>query len=178
MIILRLAPRLCPPCLDHHRFLEGLCRLFRCVLEDPRQHTIPLYTGSKLRYLSALFAQAWVPDTLDVAAPHLLNHFPLFENWNITSLGRPSSWTTTNPVRVNFSSCCPLLKIITFGGTENTGMISDLLQTYLQGLESCRLAVHSLDMSTTLGLIGLLDTLTSITIMDKLQDSEPMPGSI
>ncbi|KAG0274534.1 hypothetical protein BGZ95_009687 [Linnemannia exigua] len=139
------------------------------------KNTIPLYTGSKLRFLSSSFAQAWVLDTLDVTAPHLLNHFPLLEQWNITSLGRPSTWMTTDPIRVNFSLCCPLLKTITFGGTENTRMISDLLQTNFKDLESCRLSVHSLDMSTTLGLIGHLDTLTSITITDKLQVAEPMP---
>ncbi|OAQ21997.1 hypothetical protein K457DRAFT_143634 [Linnemannia elongata AG-77] len=132
---------------------------------------IPLYTGSALRYLSADFAQVWCNDNLDLSAPCLLLHFPLLEKWHLTSMTRPSN-RTIDLNNLDFSSWCPLLKTITFGSYDtDTEAMSALLLSNFKDLESCTLPAKTLVMSTTLGLVSLVDSLTTIRITGDAQDA-------
>ncbi|KAF9154793.1 hypothetical protein BG015_011975 [Linnemannia schmuckeri] len=133
---------------------------------------IPLYTGSMLRHLSADFAQVWSNDTLDPSAPCLLLHFPLLERWHMTSLTQPS-YRTVDLNILDFSSWCPLLKAVTYG-SNNTETLSALLLNAFKDLKSCSLSAKNLAMSTALGLISHLDSLTSLTVTDAILNAASM----
>ncbi|KAG0313711.1 hypothetical protein BGZ97_009976 [Linnemannia gamsii] len=167
--MLQYAPALDELSLDH-------------VLVIFYQPSIPLYTGSKLRFFSSSFAQAWGHDTLDPRAPHLLEHFPRLEEWHITALDRPGVRKPPFSYLVNFSACCPLLKTITFNSNNDTSnnsdkteLISELLFVYFKDLESCKLSANNMALSTAFGLTGHQETITSIVITDKLQGTQSMP---
>ncbi|KAF9090877.1 hypothetical protein BGX29_011255 [Mortierella sp. GBA35] len=110
---------------------EGFSSLLRCCPNLDRltisqvmllyhKPSIPLFTGSKLRYLAASFAQT-----------------------------------------VRF-------------GNDNKETMSNLLLYSFTGLESVAFPAQNLVMSTALGLITHQETLTSIRIMDKIQDPSLM----
>ncbi|KAF9080517.1 hypothetical protein BGX23_002025, partial [Mortierella sp. AD031] len=162
---------------------EGFSSLLRCCPNLDRltisqvmllyhKPSIPLFTGSKLRYLAASFAQVWGHDTNDPSAPCLLEQFPLLEEWHITFLFQPA-YRTIDPCRVDFSSYCPRLKTVRFGN-DNKETMSNLLLYSFTGLESVAFPAQNLVMSTALGLITHQETLTSIRIMDKIQDPSLM----
>ncbi|KAF9146269.1 hypothetical protein BGX30_002525 [Mortierella sp. GBA39] len=130
---------------------------------------IPLYTGSALRYLYADFAQVWCNDSLDPFAPCLLLHFPLLEKWHLTSLAQPNN-RTIDLENLDFSSWCPLLKTVTFG-SDVTEAISTLLLNNFKDLQSCTLSAKALAMSTALGLVSHLDSLTTVRFTGKAQNS-------
>lgn len=164
-------------CLTREGFSSMLQRspsLDRLVLNRAiivgHSDSVPLYTGSCLRYLSASLNQIYAFDIEDPDAPCLLLHFPLLQGWDILWMHRPSRWTT-NPVREEFSSWCPHLKTITFG-TKGTELISSLLINTFETLETCTITGECLTSSTALGLIAHKDTLTSIVIKDKTPQND------
>ncbi|KAF9146270.1 hypothetical protein BGX30_002526 [Mortierella sp. GBA39] len=131
--------------------------------------SVPLYTGSNLRYLSASLYQIYTHDTDDERAPSLLLHFPLLKEWDISYMYRPLHWPT-GPVCEDFSTWCPDLRTITFG-KEDADLISNLLINTFQKVESCTLFSENLTPSTALGLIAHQVTLTSVTIKGVMNDS-------
>ncbi|KAG9061047.1 hypothetical protein KI688_007676 [Linnemannia hyalina] len=133
---------------------------------------IPLYTGSALRYLSADFAQVWCNDSLDPSAPCLLLHFPLLEKWHLTSLAQPNN-RTIDLKNLDFSSWCPLLQTVTFG-SDDTDAISALLLNNFKDLKSCTLSAKTLAMSTALGLVSHMDSLTTIRFTGEAQEATSM----
>ncbi|KAG0281532.1 hypothetical protein BGZ96_001099 [Linnemannia gamsii] len=137
--------------------------LYRVIIIG-HSDSVPLYTGSSLRYLSASLNQIYAFDTKG-CAPCLLLHFPLLQEWNISWMYPPNHWTI-GPAYKDFSSWCPQLKTITFG-TEGTEPISRLLVNTFDTLESCTISGECLTASTALGLISHKDTLTSIIIKDR-----------
>ncbi|KAF9539444.1 hypothetical protein EC957_005403 [Mortierella hygrophila] len=133
---------------------------------------IPLYTGSALRYLSANFAQVWCNDSVDPSEPCLLLHFPLLEKWHLTTLAQLCN-RKIDLETLDFSSWCPLLKTITFG-SDDTDAMSALLLNSFKDLQSCTLSAKTLAMSTALGLVSHLDSLTTIRITDEAQEATSM----
>ncbi|KAF9154791.1 hypothetical protein BG015_011973 [Linnemannia schmuckeri] len=159
---------------------EGFSTLLRCspsldelilfrVIVMGHTKSIPLYTGSNLRRLSASLIQIYALDEEDSNAPCLLLHFPLLKNWNIMQMYRPDHWTT-DPVCEDFSSWCPDLKNITFGH-DNPELISNLLINTFQKVESCTPLAENLTPSTALGLIAHQATLMSIAIQGEMEDT-------
>ncbi|KAG0308619.1 hypothetical protein BGZ97_013317 [Linnemannia gamsii] len=139
------------------------------------QHSKPgiaLYTGSKLRHLSASFSQVFLHDEADAAAPCLLIHFPLLESWHLNSLTQPTN-RRIDLGHLNFSSGCPLLKTLSFQSEEAEVMSTMLLGSF-DRLTSCTLPAKSLIMSTTLGLISHLDSLVTITITGEINEAAQM----
>ncbi|KAH7034405.1 hypothetical protein BKA57DRAFT_476086 [Linnemannia elongata] len=130
---------------------------------------IPLYTGSALRYLTSDFGQVWCNDNLDPSAPCLLLHFPLLEKWHITSLFSDGK-QAIDLNNLDFSSWCPFLKTVAFK-SSNTEAMSALLLKNFKALESCTLPAKTLAMSTTLGLVSHLESLTIIRITGEIQDA-------
>lgn len=130
---------------------------------------IPLYTGSALRYLCADFAQVWCYDNWDLSVPCLLLHFPLLEKWHLSSLAQPSN-RKIDLNKLDFSSWCPLLKTVTFA-SHDAEAISTLLLNNFKDLKSCTLSSKTLAMSTALGLVSHLDSLTTIRITGEAQDA-------
>lgn len=124
--------------------------------------SVPLYTGSNLRYLSASLIQTTAMDPVDKYAPSLLLHFPLLKEWDISWM-YPSPHWPTGPVYEDFSTWCPNLKTITFG-KEGAELTSNLLINTFQNVESCTLLSENLTPSTALGLIAHQATLTSVTV--------------
>ncbi|KAH7034409.1 hypothetical protein BKA57DRAFT_442705 [Linnemannia elongata] len=131
--------------------------------------SVPLYTGSSLRYLSASLNQIYAMDVDDQDAPSLLLHFPLLKEWSISLMNQPCHWPT-GPVRKDFSTCCPDLKTITFG-KEGCELTSNLLINSFQKVEACTLISENLTPATALGLIAHQATLTSVTVNDIMEDS-------
>ncbi|KAH7034406.1 hypothetical protein BKA57DRAFT_476087 [Linnemannia elongata] len=157
--------------------LEDLA-LFRVVIIRHKP-TVTLYTGSNLRYLSASVAQVWCNDEEDPLAPCLLLHFPLLKAWDILLLDRPKHWTSkTSSPPANFSTWCPSLKTINFGvlldrfGAKRIKIMTDLLLNSFEDLEACIFSAGNLDSSSALGLISHQETLTSVTITNRIQDAE------
>ncbi|KAF9154790.1 hypothetical protein BG015_011972 [Linnemannia schmuckeri] len=134
--------------------------------------TLTLYTGSRLRCLSASFGQLWCNDNEDSSAPCLLLHFPLLEKWHMAWLAQPS-YQKIDLNRLDFSTWCPKLNSISFG-SDNTEAMSTLLLNAFNNLKSCKISAKNLTMSTAFGLISQQETLTSVTITDKLQDDVSM----
>ncbi|KAG0277834.1 hypothetical protein BGZ95_005246 [Linnemannia exigua] len=156
------------------RFSPNLDELFlECVIVLGHEYPIPLYTGSRLSRLNASLAQVWTYDVKDRSAPCLLLHFPLLRKWEIPSLVNPPSRSIILK-RLDFSSWCPLLKIVVFGGMNKADTMSALLLYSLKALESCTFTAKYFNFETTCGLITHQDTLTSIISRDGIQDYESM----
>ncbi|KAG0367593.1 hypothetical protein BGX24_003166 [Mortierella sp. AD032] len=134
--------------------------------------SIPLYTESKVRHLSASFAQVFSHDTEDQAAPSLLHQFPLLEKWDITSLALPIE-RTIDISQLDFSTWCPLLQTITFA-RNNTDLMSSLLLNAFTGLKSCTLSAQNITMSTAFGLVVHHETLISLIINGDIQDNSSL----
>ncbi|KAG0296143.1 hypothetical protein BGZ97_004624 [Linnemannia gamsii] len=160
---------------------EGLSSLLRCcpsldeltlvrVMLICHKPSLTLYTGSRLRYLSASLQQVYCNDTEDPKAPCLLLHFPLLKEWKISWMIRPTQWPT-DTIPDAFSEWCPHFKTVTFA-TESTEIMKDLLLNSFNDLESCTLSSKNLEISTALGLLSHLDSMTSLTITDDKQDKE------
>jgi hypothetical protein len=150
----------CSPSLDE-------LTLYRTVILRYKA-SIPLYTGSNLRYLSASLNQIYAHDTKDPDAPCLLLHFPLLQEWNISWMNRPDHWTS-DPISEAFSAWCPQLRNITFA-TQSTELISNLLINTFEKVEACTFSAKNLTTSTALGLVAHQETLTSLTITDTTKD--------
>jgi hypothetical protein len=121
-----------------------------------------LFTGSKLRSLVASFGQVWDTDPNDKFAPCLLEHFPLLEEWSVTSMER-SDDTTSTLMSQDITRFCPNLKTVRFDqGDPNTA--ADLLSSTFHGLESCTLSTQVLAASTVLGLVSHQDSLVSVSV--------------
>ncbi|KAF9899370.1 hypothetical protein EC991_008994 [Linnemannia zychae] len=148
------------PCLDDLTLNQ--------VLVMYHKPTIPIFTGSKLKYLHASLAEVSSSDNEDPSAPCLLHHFPLLEQWDITSLSQPSG-RAIDIIELDVSAMCPLLKTITLGSKDEDA-ISKLLLNSFDGLQSCTLSAKNLTMSTAVGLVSQLYTLTSLIITDEMQD--------
>jgi hypothetical protein len=145
--------------------------LYRVSIMGHRD-SIPLYTGSNLRYLSASLKQVYSYDSINPEAPCLLLHFPLLKEWDISWMHQPEQWTS-DPVCKEFSVWCPQLKIISFGA-KGTPLISSLLINTFDTIETCTILGECLTSSTALGLIAHKDTLTSVTIKGTTLQSDWM----
>ncbi|KAF9099857.1 hypothetical protein BGX29_006908 [Mortierella sp. GBA35] len=132
-----------------------------------------LFRTSSVTSLCASFAGVFMPDTADASAPSLLAHFPLLEEWHLTSVDRPKDWKNDAVFRQEISYCCPVLKTFRFD-YGHTDKLSDLLINRVRLPESCTFSARNLAMSMVLSLITHHDTLTSITIMDKCTDAATM----
>ncbi|KAF9086734.1 hypothetical protein BGX23_008625 [Mortierella sp. AD031] len=177
-------PNLTSLSLDRLSFThEGFTALFRYspVLQELKLFQVvvfhhpsafKLFQESTITSLSASLGQVFLLDPEEPKAPSLLSYFPLLEKWRITSLARPSNWPS-DPLCVDFSSSCPLLKTVWFGD-DNAETMSNLLLHSFTSLKTVSFSALNVAMSTSLGLIAHLETLTSITITDKIQDPSLM----
>ncbi|KAG0367591.1 hypothetical protein BGX24_003164 [Mortierella sp. AD032] len=126
--------------------------------------------SSSVTYLHAPLGETLMPDPALPNSPSLLVHFPLLKKWHMASLHRPTNWTN-DAVRSEISSHCPLLTNIMFGkhGTEG---LDHLLLNCTQNLKSCSFTAQQLNIWTAFACISHLQTLTSITLMDNLQQQD------
>ncbi|KAF8946485.1 hypothetical protein BGZ47_000427 [Haplosporangium gracile] len=119
------------------------------------------------------FSQIWTYDMEDPVAPCLLEHFPLLERWNVSSLARPK-YRTINLKHLHLSTWCPLLKkiVIAYDSTNSAKDMSIMLLHSFSGMESCTLSVQDVTMLVTASLLSHQESLTSIIIFGKIQGTE------